>query len=91
MDLSLDSKVIQGVKHKYLEKTIEILGIFANLWLNQVQNCCGQIENMKAGTFSFPLKKSYACQSLTDGAGLKNVPPPLDFTRTLKSYHKRND
>ena len=45
---------------------------------------------MKARTFSFPLKK-YACQSLTDGARLKNVPPPLDLTRILKAYHKRND
>ena len=27
---------------------------------------------------------------LTD-ARHKNVPPPLDLTRTLKSYHKRND
>ena len=70
---------------------IEILGVFANFRLNQVQNCCGQIEKMKAGSFSFPLKKNYVCQSLTDGGRLKNVPPPLDFTRILKSYHKRND
>ena len=70
---------------------IEILGIFTHFRLNQVQNCCRQIEKMKAGTFSFPLKKIYACQSLTDGARLKNIPPPLDFTRILKSYHKRND
>ena len=27
----------------------------------------------------------------TDDARLKNVPPPLDLTRILKSYHKRND
>ena len=27
----------------------------------------------------------------TDNARLKNLPPPLDFTRILKSYHKRND
>ena len=48
---------------------------------------------MKAGAFSFPLKKKKknACQSLTDGARLKNVPPPLDLTRILKSYHKRDD
>ena len=69
----------------------EILGVFANFWLTQVQNCCGQIEKMKAGTFIFPLKKNYTCQSVTDGARLKNVPPPLDFTRILKSYHKRDD
>ena len=30
-------------------------------------------------------------QLLTDGARLKNVPPPLDLTRILKAYHKRND
>ena len=28
---------------------------------------------------------------LTDDARHKNVPPPLDLTRTLKSYHKKND
>ena len=44
----------------------------------------------QAGTFTFPLKKNYACQSLTNGARLKNVPPPLDLTGILKSYHKRN-
>ena len=27
----------------------------------------------------------------TDNARLKNVPPPLDFTRILKPFHKRND
>ena len=26
----------------------------------------------------------------TDDARLKNVPPHLDLTRILKSYHKRN-
>ena len=46
---------------------------------------------MKAGTFSFPLKKNYACQTLADGARLKNVLPPLDLTRISKSYYKRND
>ena len=51
----------------------------------------GRSKKMKAGTFSFPLKKIYACQSLTDGARLKNVPPPLDLTGILKSYHKRNE
>ena len=42
----------------------------------------------KSNAFSFPLKKNYACQSLTDGARLKNVPPSLDLTRILKSYIK---
>ena len=28
---------------------------------------------------------------LRDDARHKNVPPPFDLTRILKSYHKRND
>ena len=28
---------------------------------------------------------------LTDDARLKNVPPPINLTRILKSCHKRND
>ena len=28
---------------------------------------------------------------LKDNARYKNVPSPLDLTRFLKSYHKRND
>ena len=36
-------------------------------------------------------EKNYFCQMFTDDARLKNVPPPLDLTRILKSYHKRND
>ena len=28
---------------------------------------------------------------LTDDARHKNVPPPLDLIRILKSYHERND
>ena len=28
---------------------------------------------------------------LTDDARHENVPPSLDLTRILKSYHKRND
>ena len=28
---------------------------------------------------------------LADNGRHKNVPPPLDLTRILKSYHKRND
>ena len=30
-------------------------------------------------------------QKLTDNARHKNVAPPLDLTRTLKTCHKRND
>ena len=36
-------------------------------------------------------KKKNFCQTFTDDARLKNVPPPLDLTRIIKSYHKRND
>ena len=47
---------MQGVKKEYLEKTREILGVFAAFRLNQVQNCCGQIKKMKAGTLSIKKK-----------------------------------
>ena len=69
---------------------MEILTVFVNFLLNQIQNCSIQIKKMKDG-FSFQLKKNYFCQIFTDDARLKNVPPPLDLTRILKSYHKRND
>ena len=46
---------------------------------------------MKDGIFSFQLKQNYFCRKLTDDARYKNVPRPLDLTKTLKSYHKRND
>ena len=46
---------------------------------------------MKNGILSFQLKTRYFCQTFTDDAKLKNVPSPLDLTRILKSYHKRND
>ena len=40
---------------------------------------------------SIEKKKHYFCQTFTDDARLKNVCPPLDLTRILNSYHKRND
>ena len=70
---------------------MEILTVFVNFLLNQIQNCSIQIKKMKDGIFSFQLKKNYFCQTFTDDARLKNVPPPLDLTRILNSYHKRND
>ena len=70
---------------------MEISTFFVNFLLNQIQNCSIQIKKMKDGIFSFQLKKNYFCQTFTDDARLKNVPPPLDLTRILKSYHKRND
>ena len=48
-------------------------------------------KTWKTGYFAFKWKKNYFCWMLTDDARHKNVPPPLDLTRTLKSYHKRND
>ena len=66
--------------------------VFVNFQLNQIQNYSVQIKKMKDRIFSFQLKKkNYFCQTFTDNARLKNVPPPLDLTRILKSYHKRND
>ena len=41
--------------------------------------------------FQFSIEKSYFRQAFTEGARLKNIPPSLDLTRILKSYHKRND
>ena len=70
---------------------MEILTFFVNFWLNQIQNCSVQIKKMKDGIFSFQLKKIYFCRTLADGARHKNVPPPFDLTKILKSYYKRND
>ena len=70
---------------------MEILTVFVNFHLNQIQNCSAQVKKMKDERFSFQLKKNYFCQTFTDNARLKNVPPPLDLARILKSYHKRND
>ena len=64
---------------------------FVNFQLNQIQNCSVQIKKMKDGIFCFQMKENYFCFKLTDNARHKIVPPPLDLTRILKSYHKRND
>ena len=70
---------------------MELLMAFVNFGLNQIQNCSFQMKKIKDGIFSFQLKKNYFCQTFTDDARLKNVLSPLDLTRILKSYHKRND
>ena len=71
---------------------VEISRVFVNFRLNQIQNCSVQIKKMKDGIFSFQLKKkNYFCQTFIDDSRLKNVSPPLDLTRILKSYLKRND
>ena len=69
---------------------MEISMVFVNFHLNQIQNCSVQIKKMKDEIFSFQLKKNIFL-TFTDDARLKNVPPPLDLTRILKSNHKRND
>ena len=61
--------------------------VFVNFHLNQIQNCSVQIKKMKDEIFSLQLKKNIFL-TFKDDARLKNVPPPLDLTRILKSYHK---
>ena len=70
---------------------MKISAFFVNFQLNQIENCSGQIKKMKDEMYSFQLKKNYFCRMLTDHARHENVPPALDLTRILKSYHKRND
>ena len=78
-------KITKTLKNK------EISTVFVNFHLNQIQNCSIQIKKIKDQIFSFQFEKKYFCQTFTDNARLKNVPPPLDLTRILNSYHKRND
>ena len=70
---------------------MKMLTFFVYFQLNQIRNCSVQIKKMEDGIFSFQMKKNYFCQMLTVNGRHKNVPPPLDLTRILKSYHKRND
>ena len=70
---------------------MKILPVFVNFWLNQIQNYSVQIKKVKDGIFSFPMKKNYFYRTLTDDAGHKNVPTPLDLTKILQSYHKSSD
>ena len=65
---------------------------FKIFWRNDIQSSSVEIKNMKDGIFSFQLKKkNYFCRTLTDDARHENVPPPLELTRILKTYHKRNN
>ena len=70
---------------------MEILIVFVNFRLNQIQDFSVQIKKMKDGIFNFEIKKNYFCQTFTDNARLKNVPLLPDLSRILKSCHKRND
>ena len=70
---------------------MKILMFIVNFWQNHIRNCSIQIKKMKDKIFRFHIKKNYFCRTLTDNARHKNVLPPLDLTRILKSYNKRND
>ena len=70
---------------------MEISTVFVSFHLNQIQNYCPDQENERRDIQLSIEKKNYFCQTFTDDARLKNVLPPLDLTRILKSYHKRND
>ena len=61
---------------------MENLTIFVNFHQNQIQNCTDQIKKMK--DIQLSTEKNCFCQMFKDNARLKNVPPPLDFTRILK-------
>ena len=56
---------------------MNILTVFVNFHLHQIQNCFEQIKKMKDKLFSFQLKKNYFHQTFTDDAKLKNVPLPF--------------
>ena len=88
-----------GKVRKKNRKTIKMLAFLVNFRLDQIQNSSAQIKKMKARIFSSQMKENYFCWTLTDDARHKNVYyarhknvlPPLDLTRILKSYQKRND
>ena len=67
---------------------------FINFWLNQIQNCFGQIKKMRDGIFSFQLKKKYFCRTLTDNARHKMYPFPLiwleSWNHTMKGILEVN-
>ena len=66
---------------------MEISTFFVNFRLTQIQNCSVKIKKMKAGIFSFQLKKLLLL-NVTGDSRLENVPPSLDLTRILKPYLK---
>ena len=63
----------------------EISTFFVNFRLNQVRK-----ENERQD-IQLSIKKHYFYRTLTDNARHKNVSSPVDLTRILKSYHKKND
>ena len=61
--------------------------VYANFWLNQIQNCSIQIKNMKDEIFRVQLKK-YLCWKSADYVRHENEPSPVYPTRILKSCYK---
>ena len=53
---------------------MKILMAFVNFHKHKIQNCFGQIKNMKDKIFSFQLKKNTSAKG---DARLKNVPLPF--------------
>ena len=64
---------------------------FCYFHLNHIQHFSFLTKKMKDELFSFQLKTNYFRQTFTDDIRLKNVPPPLNLSRILNSYHKRID
>ena len=72
-----------GVKKKEnVKKQYNFPRFSVNFWLNQIQNCCIQINKR---IFSFQSKKKhFFCWTLADVARHKNIRPLLDLTKILK-------
>ena len=56
---------------------MEILTVFINFHLTQIQNCSAQIKKMKDKIFSFQLKKITSVKRLQTMLDLKMYPLPL--------------
>ena len=70
---------------------MEISTVFVSFHLNQIQNYCPDQENERRDIQLSIEKKITSAKRLQTMLDLKMFPPPLDLTRILKSYHKRND
>ena len=73
-------------------RILTVLG-FHGFHLHQIQKLfqTDQENERQDIQLSIEKKKKNFCQMFTDNARLKNVPPPLYLTRTLKPCHKRNE
>ena len=74
MDLNQDSKDIQGLKQQKLWRAMEILTVFVDFRLNQIQNCYVQTKKMKDGVFRLQLKKITSAKRLQTMLDLKMYP-----------------